>query len=273
MWNSKNYANWLRNRLNEVKDSLDFSQYEIEVINEQDFAKRRSIKPNTITVIVKCLKPLLVFNVTTSQPIQMIIIGEENGIDVTQTIMNRFAGIYNNYVQAEGGNSIKHAYATPVVLSNFNLIGIGYRTALYMDTNLFILENSLDIGNYIIWYKRNIQSDTGYDLVKVPIISATFAYTMQGDTQPFSGKLAKTVRDFATFTMTITIPATQNELIAQVVKIMTGGDEIDTFKLSVDFGEEGHTLETNFPLEMKLVDATISSAINNVPSIQLSFSV
>ena len=124
MWNYDGYKEWLRDRLVECKNALDFNNYNIEVYNEQDYAKNRSIKAKTMTVIVKFLSSAMVFNVKT-QPIQMLVITEENSISVANTILTSFSERYNFKVEIDGSTYVKHMYATPAVLSNFNLIGIG----------------------------------------------------------------------------------------------------------------------------------------------------
>lgn len=262
MWNYNGYKEWLKNRLVECKNALDFKDYNIEVYNEQDYAKNRSIKAKTMTVIVKFLSSTMVFNVKT-QPIQMLIITEENSISVANSILTDFCEKYNFKVVIDEKTYVKHMYSTPAVLSNFNLIGIGLRTVLYVNTTLFILEDVMDITDL----KVKIDNKT----IKVDTISATIGYTMTGDTQPFDSGYAKTEKSFATFVMTINVPCVENELTEKCVKIMNqssadkGNEDFNfSFKVgSIDFN--------NFV--MKFTGATLSTAINNVPSLQMSFSV
>lgn len=255
MWNCDNYKIWLKNRLVEVKNSLDFKDYDIEVYNEQDYAKHRSIKPKTITVIAKFLSSTLVFS-TKTQPIQMLAITEENSVSVANSIITKFCEKWNFAVIPDGATYVKHMYSTPVVLSNFNLIGIGLRTVLYVNTNLFILENVMDINDLFV------------DDKKIDFISTTIGYTMGGDTQPFGNKFASTVKDFATFVLTVNVACVNTDFTRKCVKIMNGQkDGNDDFKMAFNVGD----LPFNF--KMKLVGVTLSTAINNVPSLQMSFSV
>lgn len=257
MWNYDEYKEWLKNRLVEVKDSLDFKQYVIEVYNEQDYAKNRSIKPKTITIIVKFLASTLIFS-TKTQPIQMLAISEENSLSVANSILTKFCEQYNFAVINDETTYVKHMYSTPVVLSNFNLIGIGLRTVLYINTNLFILEDVMDIN------------DLEIDGNKIDFLSATIGYTMGGDTEPFGNDFASTVKDFATFVMTINIACIKTNFTGKCVKIMSGKSEElgnEDFNVSFTIGE------LPFSFTMKLVGATLSTAVNNVPSLQISLSV
>ena len=266
MWTYNGYKEWLANRLNEIKNDLDFGAYAIEVYNEQDYAKHRSIKPKTITIVVKCLVSTLVFSVKT-QPIQMLVITEENGFSVAHSIMARFCEKYNFNVIHDGSTYVKHMYSTPAVLSNFNLIGVGLRTVLYVNTTLFILENVMDIRDLEVV----IQGVNDGHPIKIDAISATIGYTMSGDAQPFGGGHAITVKNFSTFVLTVNVSCVETHFTKRCVEIMKGtsagkGNEDFMFNFSV-----GDILFPNF--RMKLISSTISTAVNNVPSLQLSFSM
>ncbi len=258
MWTYDNYKDWLRNRLIECKNALDFNDYNIEVYNEQDYAKNRSIKAKTMTVIVKFLSSTMVFNVKT-QPIQMLVITEENSISVANTILTNFAEKYNFNVISDENTYVKHMYATPAVLSNFNLIGIGLRTVLYVNTTLFILEDVMDI------------TDLEIDGKKIDAISATIGYTMSGDTQPFDGGYARTEKSFSTFVITVNVSCTKNAFTEKCVKIMNQSSEAKGNEDFVFNFKVGEIPFNNFI--MKLIGATLSTAINNVPSLQMSFSI
>ena len=257
MWDYNGYKEWLKNRLIEIKNDLDFKDFNIEVYNEQDYAKKRSIKPKTITVIVKFLVSAIVFSAKT-QPIQMLVIAEENGLSVANSILTKFADTYNFATIPDGTTYVKHMYSSPVVLSNFNLIGIGLRTVLYINTTLFILEDVMDIKDLTI------------DGNPVQMMSATIGYTMQGDTQPFDGGFAITEKNFATFVMTINVACVKTDFTEKCVKIMNASSEDkgnEDFEMSFSVGE------LPFDFTMKLVGAVLTTAVNNVPSLQLSFQV
>lgn len=258
------YKKWVKNRLVEIKNSLDFNDYNIEVYDEQEYAKKRSIKAKTITVIVKMLPSSLIYQAKT-QPIQMLVITEENSISVANSIVTKFCETYNFAVTTEGTTYTKHIYSTPAVLSNFNLIGIGMRTVLYVNITLIILENVMDIN------QLKVKVGTMEDYLDLLPMSSTIGYTMSGDTQPFDGGYAQTEKNFATFVMTLNVACIKNDFTEMCIKIMN--------KTSTDKGNETFTFDfyvgdmhfENF--YMKLVGVSISTAVNNVPSLQLSFSV
>jgi len=257
MWSCDEYKNWLLNRLTEIKQDLDFDKYSIEVFNEQDYAKEKSIKPKTITVILKFLQSFMVIAAST-QPIQMLVVSEENSLSVANTIITKFCHTYNLTTIPDGTTYVKHSYSTPVVLSNFNLIGVGLRSVLYINTTLYILEDVLDINTLKI------------DDNEVVFLSATAGYTMNGDTQPFDGGYAITEKDFATFSMTIIVPCVKTDFTTKCLQIMNGtstykGNDVFAFDFSIG--------DLSFALNMKLKSCTFTTAKNNVPSLQLGFSV
>ena len=263
MWTYDSYKNWLFNRLNEVKNDLDFGSYSIEVYNEQEYAKNRSIKPKTITIITKFLNSSLMMNVKT-QPIQMLIITEENSLAVANSIITNFTEKYNFYVNTDGDVYTKNIYSTPQVISNFNLVGIGYRSVLYVNTTLIILEKVMDITNLSV-------SIDGGTAISVDPLSATIGYTMGGDTQDFDGSYAQTEKQFSTFNLTLNVSCVKTDFTEKCIKIMNKtstnkGNETFSFNFNV-----GEFAFTNF--NMKFIGCTLSTAKNNAPSLQLSFSV
>ena len=261
MWNYDDYKTWLRNRLVEIKNTLDFGDFNIEVYNEQDYAQHSSINEKTITVVTKFLSSNNIFNVKT-QPVQILVITEENSISVANAIMSKFCDDYNFTTTTSGTSYVKHSYASPVVLSNFNLIGIGYRTVLYINTNLFVLDNVIDIKTLTI--DNNV----------VDPISATIGYSMSGDTQAFDGGLAKTTKNYATLVMTLNVACTESDFVVKCVGIMNGNSTYkgnEDFTVAFSLGEG--TNKVDFNLTMKMTGATFSTAKNSVPSLQLSFSL
>lgn len=316
MWSYDKYKQWLRARLIEIKNTLDFQAYDIEVFNEQDYAKQRSIKPRTITVITKFLSSNLIFQAKT-QPIQMIIFTEENSMSVANSIITKFCEDWNFRVVIDGTTYTKQMYSTPVVLSNFQMIGSGQRTVFYVSATLFILEDVMDIENlrvkldfstatqysttatynvgdlvykasdyhkiYRAKYEttnyQNTWIDDEWEVVceddsvyqKVECLSATIGYTMSGDTQAFDGGFARTEKQFATFVLTVNVACVKNEFTNYCARIMSGtsnqkGNESFDFNFNIGdipFGTYA----------MKLTGCTLTTAINNTPSLQLSFSV
>ena len=261
MWNYENYKDWLRARLIEIKNGLEYLDYNIEVFNEQDFAKKKSMEQKTITVIIKCLPSTILFTVKT-QPVQMLVVSEGNGLSVANEIITKFCETYNLKIEQDGNTYIKNTYSTPTVLGNFELVGIMLRSVLYVNVTLFIMENVVDLKDL---YIDNLSTGK-----PIEVLSATIGYSMQGDSQPFDGGYAQTQKNFATFTMTITIPCVNSDLITKALNIMSmrsaqKGNE----KFRTHFTIGGVV----FDFYLILTDATFTTAANNVPGFMLSFKV
>lgn len=265
MFNYDDYKIWLRNRLNEIKADLDFSDYKIEVFSEQDFTTDNSIKDDVISVVIKFLASDMVY-FSKMQPIQMLVLAEENSLAVANSIFTSFTERYNLYQQADNTTRIKHQYATPTILNNFNLVGNGLRSVLYINTTLFILEGVMDLNNLTIDADPLNNKDG-----KVDVLSATFGYTMSGDTQPFNdGGYATTIKNFSTFVMTLNVVSVKNDFTEKCLKIVNGSSTYkgnDTFVFSFTVGE------LSFSLNMKMTGLTFTTAPNSIPSLQISFSV
>ena len=81
----------------------------------------------------------------------------------------------------------------------------------------------------------------------------------------------KDIKNFATFVLTLNVACVKNEFTELCIKIMNGtssekGNETFTFDFYV-----GDIHFENF--EMKLYGVSLSTAVNNVPSLQFSFMV
>ena len=268
MWNCDIYKEWLKNRLIEIKTSLDLNDYNIEVFNEQDYAKKPSIKQNAITVIIKFLSSNIMFNAKT-QPVQLLAISEGNGLDIANAILNKFCNTYNFVTTNNDSTYIKHIYSTPVVLSNFNLIGINLRTVLYVSTTLLVLENVVDITNVKIKFMNNNGTYTSY--VSLDPLSATIGYTMTGDTEPFGTGFAKTEKSVSTLVMSLNIACVSNEVVTKCIEIMKNTSQFNGNDVFYTSFKIGSIVFTDF--EFKLTSCTISTAKNNVPSIQIGLSL
>ena len=257
MWNYETYKEWLNGRLIEIKADLGFEDYIVEVFNERDFGKNQSLKAKTISVIIKFLSSTMIFSAKT-QPIQILCITEKNSFSVANTILTRFCDTFNFAVLADGTTYVKHIYSTPTMLTGFPEVGAGYRAVFYVNATLFILKDVMDI------------TDLKIDGVNIDAISQTIGYTMSGDTQPFDGGYAQTEKNFATFVMSLNVACIKNDFTEKVIKIMN--------KSSTDEGNENFAVsfkiqDFSFSFNMKLTGATLSTAKNSVPSLELGFSV
>ena len=145
---SWNYEYFITEKLNILKNQSGYD-VNIEVANEQAFAKIKSFKPNTIYVIIKMLSSTLTYNIDT-QPVQILAITEQNQIDITKDLLTRFTEIYNWDAGLFGATYVKQQYSAPVVLSNFNEVEAGYRSVIYVTGTLYLMDDVVDIDTLTI---------------------------------------------------------------------------------------------------------------------------
>lgn len=268
-----NFDVYLLNKLTIIAEALDFRDdngnpdpVEIFVSEEQNFAKMNELKPNSIYVVIKYLSSDIEFFAETT-PIQILVLSEQNSLTKAQMIMNKFANENNWRMITEGDTYIKQQYNSPVVLNNYVEVSFGYRSVLYVTGTLFILNRVMDVKDVSV-----VISDVNDgNPVDINPITATIGYTMSGDSQPFGGGHAITVKSFSTFALTLTVSCVNTPFTQRCVEIMRGNSTNkgnESFKFSFKIGELEFT-----DYNMKLISSTVTSAVNSVPSLQLSFSV
>lgn len=212
-----NYDNWLVGKLYKIANELNVKGVEFECYREQDFVKIKDMKPNTIYIIEKYLSASKIES-TKLQPIQLQILSEENGLALANLVFQKLADMYNMYgianIELGGGSGkdmLKMQYTSPVVLNNFNVVGHGYRSVLYVSINLYILENVADIENLKI------------DNESISFTSCSIAYSMVGDSQDFTDSFyVKTERSKQSLAMSITCSPTSSPVMIKLANILKG---------------------------------------------------
>lgn len=249
MYDYENYiATWVARNNN--------TGHRIIVSNEQAMAKNRTFEPETIYLIVKQLTSTLSFG-TQITPVQIICICEENDTEAGRTILNGISALNFN-THTEGTTFIKEEYSSPVVLSNFNDIGAGYRSVLYVSGTLYIMENVADITNVEI------------DDVAVSVVNFSLSYNMSPNTQQKANEyIASSVKSTASMSITFSVPMQSTTLINKIIGIINETSQTGTG--NEDFKIEFNIGATNVIKYMKLINAQIITAPNSVPSIQLGF--
>lgn len=261
---SFNYENYLLEKLsvinNQLREQDDAFNLHIEVANEQAFSKNKTFKPDTIYVVIKKLTSTITYESET-QPIQLIVLCEQNNIDRTLTLFNTFAEQENWKQFNDDTTYIKQQYSKPVVVSNFNEIGYGYRSVVYLSGTLYILNNVLDI--------KSVRIECGNSAVDIQPLNFTLSYAMSGNTQQNRDELlASTVKQIATLSIGFTIPFTQNGIVEKILNIANGETSGNTtFAIKYKIGSSNTYITHN----MKLTSANITTAPNAVPGLQLSF--
>lgn len=263
-----NYNNWFAENLIILKTQLGLSEYDISVESEKTFLTHER-KPNTIYVITKYLASNIEFN-TEIQPIQVVILSEENSLEATKLLFNKFAEEWNWKVSIDNTTFIKHQYTKPVVMSNFNEVGFGYRSVLYMSVNLTIMEGVLDVKQLSI--DNNVYNPISFSMV----------YSASLDPQQMPNKyIAESIKKASTFMVSLTIAMTDNALVNKILSIIAETDTTGSGPSETQFGLYGGnenfnftiTLRNNFSFSkvLKLNSAQINTAINQAPSLSLTF--
>lgn len=249
-----NYENFLIEKLNRVKADLGFD-INIDVSSEQAYAKKKNFAPNTLFVVVKYLSSDITFGAKT-QPVQVLCISEENALDMAKALLGKFAEDFNFFSAITDGIFAKHQYSTPVVLSNFNEIGIGKRSVLYFTGAINILEDVIDINELKV------------DNSSIEHLGFNFSYQMTPNTQQFvNDNIAKSIKTTSALTIGFTTPFVENNLTAKVINIINGtNDGNDDFAISFNLGD---TPFSNF--NYKLTSVNIVTAPDDVPSLRLNF--
>ena len=243
------------------------NEIEVQVADEQIYAKMDEFNPDTIYVVIKYLSSDIQFEAE-SLPVQLIVLTEQNSITSAKLILDKFASENNWQVIIQDSTYVKQQYNSPVILNNFVEVTHGYRSTLYLSGMLFIMNNVVDVRNLTI----NNESITN-------LISCSIAYNMQTNSQQTqSQSIARSVKTVSSFALTVVVPMLESSLIKSVAKILGElEDGNERFTVSFKLGDLTDTIDNEtvdiatITKSMKLTAATITTAINQVPSIQLGF--
>lgn len=254
------YNELLRQQLYSLQNTLGLTDFTFIVDSEQAFLKNNELKPNTIYVLTRELQNEIQIGVDT-QPIQVLILTEQDSLDISKVFFSEFAKKYNWQVFSETKDShniwVKQQYSDPVVLSNFNTVDYGYRSVLYMAVQLFIMTDYVDVKNLTI------------DNLAITPLSFILSYTASMNTQQFYSKpIANSVKSIATLSISLSIPAVTNTLTNKILSIVgqaTGYNGNENFALSFTLDN------TSFSVNMKLVSLQFETAPNQAPALRIGF--
>ena len=262
----------LRDQIYALKAGTALEGISFIVDSEQAFMKKKDFAPDTVYVLTRSLQNDNGIGVDT-QPIQILILTEQNSLEVTKEFFSEFAKKYNFQANLssyeENGVShtlwVKQQYSDPVVLSNFNMVAYGYRSVLYISATLYIMKDVVDL--------RFLTID-GQDIIP---LSFDLAYSMNPNTQQMPTEfIARSIKSVSTLAITITIPVVSSDLTEKVFSIMNeidaqtgdgndyGGNEDFVFSFSLG----AHLFADK---RLKLVTANFAAAVNDIPVIRLGF--
>lgn len=266
------YNEILRQQLYSYQSELELSNFTFKVDSEQAFLKYEgNLDPNTIYVLTKNLQNDNSINVDT-QPVQIMILSEQNSLDVAKAFFSQFGKKYNfiatsqSYTENEVSHNIwvKQQYSDPVVLSNFNTVAYGYRSVLYMAATLYIMYDVLDVANLTI------------DGDAIEALNFNISYSMSTNTQQLTTEfIANSVKTVSTFAITMSVPMLSNNFVKKVLNILaesSGYDGNNSFAFAFDFALSDEDLTPiNVQKTMKLISVQLTTAPNSVPALQLGF--
>ncbi len=249
------FESYLFEKLSHIAIELNYTDVNIYVSEEQNFAKMDKLTPDSIYIVVKYLSSNIEYY-TETLPIQILVLSEQNSLEKAQMIMNKFANDYNWQVIIDGNTYIKQQYNSPVVLNNYVEVGYGYRSVLYATGTLYVMENVVDV------------TDVKIDNADIKPLSFSINYSMSTNTQQLpSEEIASSLKTVSTFAITMTVPMVTSNVVNKIIGILNEGINGNTpFKLSFKCGTA--TIEK---LEMRLISAQITTAPNQVPGLQLGF--
>lgn len=248
------FKQWLEEKL--VNYGIDF-----EVALEQDFVKETTYATSKVYVVIKMLQDSKIFQDASTQPVQLMILCEENKIQETQTIFNDIATQSNMtaYTDLVNGLYVKFTFTSPVVLNNFNEAFAGYRSLLYLTCSLFIMENIADVTELTI------------DDVAVQPLGFNLSYTMTPDTQQFNraataNYIATSVKNTSGLAVSMSVILKNDTLTTKILNILnevnSGNDDF-----SISFKISGVSVSKT----MKLTAFSVNTAPTQIPSTQLGF--
>lgn len=274
------YNRILVEKFYELQDELGLGNFNFEVDDEQAFLKKKDLAPNTIYVLTKELQNDNSINVET-QPVQIMILSEQNSLDVAKAFFSEFAkrnnfiAINQTYTENNVGHNlwIKQQYSDPVVLSNFNTVAFGYRSVLYISATLYIMKDVVDISNLTI-NNEDIEA-----------LNFSISYSMSTNTQQLPSEyIASSMKTVSTFAITMTIPMIKGTFVGDVLNILNEDQtEVDgngahfdgnnVFTIAFRFGvsKEDEAYHVDISKDMRLISVQIITAPNQVPSLQLGF--
>jgi hypothetical protein len=249
------YKDILLNGLNQLL--VDFElDYVIKVFDEKSYTDD-VLDPKTITVVIKYLTGTILYT-STILPIQFMVMTEENSIGVAKMLFESYAQT-NNFVSVTIGNDfVKQAFSTPTIVNNFNGVGLGFRSVMFMNATLTITGNVVDLTDLVI------------DGVSTKVINASISYNADPDNQPFpNDKLNTSIKRFANFMLSVQLPYTNSVFCKKVVDIMRG-DVSGNTKFSVAFTLSQNPVLT-FTQSLLMTASIFNTTAGDLPTLQISF--
>ena len=173
--------------------------------NEQQFIKLKDRDTNAIYIVVKFLSGPLNY-MQNLVPVNFNVMGQGNKIELSQRLLLEYAQTFNLSREREFYDTddsttpptvlhtyiIKQVYNHPQVMSNFNETWNEFRSLFFMAGTFLIGKDSLPIQS-ITYYATESDMQSGQKGEDIQIVSATWDFSIQLDSQAFYGTDSITV--------------------------------------------------------------------------------
>ena len=200
--------------MNSEENYETYKNLKIYLSKEQQFIKLKDKDPNALYIVVRFGAADVIFGQTVL-PANIIALGPQNTLDIVQSLFFEYAQKYNQ--SRVLNDTVQQFYDSPEILENFNQLYEGYRNTLSMSAAFVIGTNA---NNYTVYYYYTENGHTYAD--EVPIISTSFAYVANPDTQAFynSNDFTKSVIGFGGVTVGFsTFVLSDNRLINDILDV------------------------------------------------------
>lgn len=258
-----NYENYIITELISLQSQMGLSDFNFEIETEEAFVKREDYNENTIYIIIKYLSDDKTSGAVI-QPVQFLILSEQDQLDVAKAIFDKFATDHNFVAVIESTEYIKQQYTNPVVLSNFNPVMYGYRSVMYMTSNLYILTAIIDFK------KITVKTVDMLKPIELHPLSLSLSYSMTTNTQQIkTEQIASSVKSASSLSISMNIPLQNNSFVNRVLNTINetrDGNLGYTIALFIALGSDATPI---ISVSMKLISAQITTGINQVPGLQV----
>ena len=264
-----------------VNANKDFYKgYDIFVSSELIYAKKKEYHPKTIYINVKFLEASLYYG-QTNLPVTLNILSEQNSFDVCRTLIMDFVTQFN--LQRDSSGDILQRYDTPVVLSNFNEVGTGFRSLFACRGGFLISTDNNPITSIeYVWYsEEEVEGETvrveHKETIK-PLVSS-WHVANQLDSQPFYETKNLTTSEAQVVTFAISFNTYQlmdSHMLNTVLGMINGDEEVEgdldynynntVYHLNITF-KSGKSIEK----DMRLSQMSASQPIDGLPTDEYSF--
>lgn len=242
-----------------------YGRHKIILSNEQQFIKEKDKHPNSIFIVVKFLSGNFNYGQYV-QPVTVLALAEKNKFEVCQKLLNEYVSRWHNSETREAGNDlIKQTYTSPAIMSNFNEVGEGYRSLMYLSGIFLVGENSNPVEK-IEWFNNETN-----EYEQIPVLTSTWTWSALLEPQSFYSLKGRTKSETrtATFTLSFTL-FHKNDAFGNIILDLPCSDDDETinpdfkFKLTWKSGK-------NKIVIMKCVDFSGTQNIGEFPVLNISF--